>query len=486
MEVFKADVAIIGAGGAGLRAAIAVAEADPALTIALVSKVYPMRSHTVAAEGGAAAVTQPHDSLEQHFHDTVAGGDWLCEQDVVEYFVAQAHEEMVQMEHWGCPWSRTADGHVNVRAFGGMKIERTWFAADKTGFHMLHTLFQTSIKYPSIRRFDEHFCVDLIVDDGRVQGVVAIDIATGEFRLIEAKAVDHRHRRRGPRVPREHQRRHRHRRRHGARVPPRRAAARHGVRAVPPDLHAGHRPALHRGLPRRRRLPAEQGRLPLPAGLRPRAAPSPTPRNKAMELGPRDRLSQAFWHEKQKGRTIDGPHGAVVHLDLRHLGEKKLRERLPQIYELAVEYLGVDPAKAADPRAAGSALHDGRHHRRRQDRVAAARPVFGRRMLERRHPRRQPAGLELADRTASCSARSPVIEAARIRKNGARTATPATLGTAGRSDTRARARASSRATAAPSASPRCAREMAQEHGRRLRHLPHRRRRCRRPATSSPN
>ena len=94
MEVFKADVAIVGAGGAGLRAAIAVAEADPKLVIALISKVYPMRSHTVAAEGGAAAVTRPDDSLEHHFNDTVGGGDWLCEQDVVEYFVAHAHEEL--------------------------------------------------------------------------------------------------------------------------------------------------------------------------------------------------------------------------------------------------------------------------------------------------------------------------------------------------------------------------------------------------------
>ena len=148
-----------------------------------------MRSHTVAAEGGAAGVIPGDDTLEDHFHDTVAGGDWLCEQDVVEYFVAHCTEEMVQMEHWGCPWSRKADGHVNVRAFGGMKIERTWFAADKTGFHMLHTLFQTSIKYPSIKRFDEYFCVDLMVEDGRVQGVVAIEIATGEFLLIQAKAV---------------------------------------------------------------------------------------------------------------------------------------------------------------------------------------------------------------------------------------------------------------------------------------------------------
>jgi fumarate reductase flavoprotein subunit len=186
VEIYKADVVIVGGGGAGLRAAIAVAESDPALRIALVSKVYPMRSHTVSAEGGSAGVKQATDSLEYHFNDTVGGGDWLCEQDVVEYFVAQCTEELTQLEHWGCPWSRTPDGHVNVRAFGGMKIERTWFAADKTGFHMLHTLFQTSIKYPSIKRFDEHFCVDLVVEDGRVQGVVAIEIASGEFTLVEA------------------------------------------------------------------------------------------------------------------------------------------------------------------------------------------------------------------------------------------------------------------------------------------------------------
>ena len=120
-----------------------------------------------SADGGAAAVTQPHDSLEAHFHDTVSGGDWLCEQDVVDYFVAHCTEEMVQLEHWGCPWSRKADGHVNVRAFGGMKIERTWFAADRTGFHMLHTLFQASLRHPPIRRLDEYFCVELLVEDGR-------------------------------------------------------------------------------------------------------------------------------------------------------------------------------------------------------------------------------------------------------------------------------------------------------------------------------
>jgi fumarate reductase flavoprotein subunit len=155
MDVIDADVVIVGAGGAGLRAAIAVAEADPALSVALISKVYPMRSHTVAAEGGAAAVIGEDDSLENHFDDTVTGGDWLCDQDAVELFVKEAPKELNRMERWGCPWSRRPGGQVAVRPFGGMKVERTWFAADKTGFHMLHTLFQTSLKYPSIKRYDE-------------------------------------------------------------------------------------------------------------------------------------------------------------------------------------------------------------------------------------------------------------------------------------------------------------------------------------------
>jgi fumarate reductase flavoprotein subunit len=348
LEVFKADVVIVGAGGAGLRAAIAVAEADPSLKVALVSKVYPMRSHTVAAEGGAAAVTQSHDSLEHHFNDTVAGGDWLCEQDVVEYFVAHAHEEMVQMEHWGCPWSRTDDGHANVRAFGGMKIERTWFAADKTGFHMLHTLFQTSIKYPSIKRFDEHFCVDLLVEDGRAQGVVTIEIASGEFRMIQARAVIIATGGAG-RVFRENT--------NGGIVTGdgMALAYRHGVPLRDMEFVQYHPTCMPRtGLLFTEACRGEGGFLVNKDGYRylqdyGLGPAEPVPRNKAMELGPRDRLSQAFWHEMKKGRTIDGPLGSVVHLDLRHLGERKLRERLPQICELAEEFLGIDPAHTPIP-----------------------------------------------------------------------------------------------------------------------------------------
>src|SRR5262249_4734190 len=151
--------------GAGLRAAIAVAEGNPQLSVAVISKVYPMRSHTVSAEGGAAAVIKTDDSLDEHAYDTISGGDWLCDQDAVEGFVREDPEEMLRLGHWGCPWSREPDGHIAVRPFGGMKIERTWFAADKTGFHLLHSLFQTTLKYETIRRYDEFFVMKLLVDD---------------------------------------------------------------------------------------------------------------------------------------------------------------------------------------------------------------------------------------------------------------------------------------------------------------------------------
>lgn len=350
MDIIKTDVAIVGAGGGGLRAAIAIAEKNPELEIALISKVYPMRSHTVAAEGGAAGVVRDDDSLENHFNDTVSGGDWLCEQDVVDYFVEHATPELVQLEHWGCPWSRKPDGHVNVRRFGGMKIPRTWFAADKTGFHMLHTLFQTSIKYPSIKRFDEHFCLDLLEFDGRVQGVVCFDIQNGVPRIIQAKSVilatgggsrTYRYNTNGGIVTGD-----------GMAL-----AYRHGVPLRDMEFVQYH----PTGLPGSGILMTEgcrgEGGIMLNKdgyrylqdyGLGPET-PVGEPKNKYMELGPRDRLSQAFWQEQQKGRVISGSMGDVVHLDLRHLGEKHIMERLPFICELARAYAGVDPVKEPIP-----------------------------------------------------------------------------------------------------------------------------------------
>ncbi|KUM04547.1 fumarate reductase (quinol) flavoprotein subunit [Chromobacterium subtsugae] len=348
MKTYQADIAIVGAGGAGLRSAIAAAQADPGLKIALVSKVYPMRSHTVAAEGGSAAVKQDHDSFDAHFHDTVAGGDWLCEQDVVEYFVRQCPQEMVQLEHWGCPWSRKEDGSVNVRAFGGMKIERTWFAADKTGFHMLHTLFQTSIQFPQIQRFDEYFCADLIVEDGQARGVLAIEIASGESLLIEAGAVVMATGGAG-RVFRENT--------NGGIVTGdgMALAYRHGVPLRDMEFVQYHPTCMPRtGLLFTEACRGEGGVLINKDGYRylqdyGLGPAEDKPRNKFMELGPRDRLSQAFWHEQQKGRAAQGPWGEAVYLDLRHLGHAKLRERLPQICELAEEFLGIDPAQAPIP-----------------------------------------------------------------------------------------------------------------------------------------
>lgn len=350
MQTIITDIAVIGAGGAGLRTAIAAAEANPNLEVALISKVYPMRSHTVAAEGGSAAVIKEEDSLENHFNDTVGGGDWLCEQDVVEYFVANATREMIQMEQWGCPWSRKDNGEVNVRRFGGMKVERTWFAADKTGFHMLHTLFQTSMKYPQIKRFDEYFVVDLLVVDEQVQGVIAIHMAEGELVVIKAKSVV---------LATGGAGRVYHCNTNGGIVTGdgMAMAYRHGVPLRDMEFVQYHPTGLPgTGILMTEGCRGEGGiivnkngyRYLQDYGMGPET-PVGQPKNKYMELGPRDKVSQAFWHEQQKGNTIKHPLGDVVLLDLRHLGEAYLHERLPFICELAKAYVNVDPAKEPIP-----------------------------------------------------------------------------------------------------------------------------------------
>lgn len=344
MQIIKTDVAIVGAGGSGLRAAIEIAKNHPELDIALISKVYPMRSHTVAAEGGAAGVAQDHDSLDNHFDDTVSGGDWLCEQDVVQYFVENAAKQLTQLEHWGCPWNRKEDGSINVRAFGGMKIERTWFAADKSGFHILHTLFQTSLQYPKIKRFDEHFCLDLIVEDEKIQGLVILDIAEGEAKLIQAKSVImatggagrvYSYNTNGGIVTGD-----------GMSL-----AYRHGVALRDMEFVQYHPTGLPgSGILMTEGCRGEGGilvnkngyRYLQDYGLGPEVPVGQT-KNKYMELGPRDKLSQCFWQEQQKGNVVKGPRGDVVYLDLRHLGEKKINERLPFIRELAKAYVGIDP-----------------------------------------------------------------------------------------------------------------------------------------------
>jgi fumarate reductase flavoprotein subunit len=342
------DVLLVGGGLAGLRAAIAIAETDPELDVAVVSKVYPMRSHSVSAEGGAAGVMADDDTIEEHIYDTISGSDWLGDQDAIEAFVNEAPRELLQLEHWGCPWSRQDDGRIAVRAFGGMKKKRTWFAADKSGFHMLHALFQTTLKYGAVKRYDESFMTRLLVDDGRVYGVVAIELATGRIQAITAKAV---------------------------------VLATGGCGKVFPfttnaNINTGDGMALayRAGAPLKDMefvqyhptgLPftgiliteaarAEGGWLLNKDGYRflqdyDLGKPTPTPQHRSMELGPRDRVSQAIVGEIEKGRAIETEYGHVVHLDLRHLGEKLIEAKLPMVRELCLQYERIDPVSELIP-----------------------------------------------------------------------------------------------------------------------------------------
>ena len=348
MDLFTCDVLVVGGGGAGLRAAIAVAETHPRLRVAVISKVYPMRSHTVSAEGGAAAVIKSGDSLDEHAYDTISGGDWLSDQDAVEAFVREAPEEMLRLEHWGCPWNREPDGHIAVRPFGGMKIERTWFAADKTGFHLLHTLFQTTLKYDGIERYDEFFVTKLLVDEGRCQGVVAIELATGQIRAITAKAVilgtggcgkvfpftTNANIKNGDGMA---------------------LAYRAGAPLKDMEFVQYHPTGLpFTGILITEAARAEGGWLLNKDGYRylqdyDLGTPTLKPVLRSMELGPRDRLSQCFVKEQEKGRTFEGPYGHYVHLDIRHLGERLIDKKLPFVRELCLKYAGIDPVNEMIP-----------------------------------------------------------------------------------------------------------------------------------------
>jgi len=334
VEHLTHDILVVGGGAAGLRAGIAAVERSPKLSVAIVSKVYPMRSHTVSAEGGMAAVTREYDSLDSHAYDTIKGSDFLADQDSVEYFVKQAPHEAVQLEHWGCPFSRDPDGRISVRAFGGMSVKRTLFATDKIGFHLLHTLFQTSLKYDRIHRYDEWFVTSLLTNANRVEGVTAIDIRTGELFTILAKAViiatggcgrvfqftTNGWIKTGDGMA---------------------LAYRAGVPLKDMEMVQYHPTLLpNTGILITEAARGEGGYLINKDGERfmKRYVPG------KMELGPRDIISRSELTEIKEGRGFEGRYGSYVELDLRHLGEKKIEEKLPFVKELAEKYVGIDPA----------------------------------------------------------------------------------------------------------------------------------------------
>jgi fumarate reductase flavoprotein subunit len=323
VETFVHDIVIVGGGAAGLRAAIAAAETSDSLSIALVSKVYPMRSHTVSAEGGAGAALGPDDSSDLHAFDTIRGSDYLADQDAVEAFVEEAPDEIVQLERWGCPWSREPNGRIAVRAFGGMSVNRTAFAADKTGFHLLHSLFQTSLKYERIVEYDEYFVTKLLVEDGRCSGVAAIDLRDSEIRCFAFTT-------------------------NGAICTGDGMALAYRADVPLKDMEfVQYHPT---GLPGTGILMTEASRgeggyLVNNEGRRFLEDYTPS----KMELGPRDILSRAIMQEIEKGHAFEGQYGHYVHLDVRHLGEKVIDEKLPFVRELAEKFVGIDPVHEPIP-----------------------------------------------------------------------------------------------------------------------------------------
>ncbi|AIY91144.1 succinate dehydrogenase/fumarate reductase flavoprotein subunit [Geoglobus acetivorans] len=341
MEVIKHDIVIIGAGLAGLRAAIAAAEKSREVSIALISKTYPIRCHSVCAEGGTAAVLREDegDSFDLHGWDTVKGADFLADQDAVEFFVREIPKEILRLDNWGCPWSRREDGKIAQRAFGGQSFNRTVFAADRTGFHEVHTLYERSLMYPNITRYDEYFVTNLFIEDNAVKGVSAIHLKTGELAFFNAKAVilatggagrlygftTYSHQVTGDGLA---------------------IAYRAGVPLKDMEFVQFHPTGLiPSGILMTEACRGEGGYLRNRNGERFMEKYAP----ERMELAPRDVVARAMWTEIIEGRGFEGPYGPYIALDLTHLGEEKIEERLPLIRDAARKFAGIDPVEEPIP-----------------------------------------------------------------------------------------------------------------------------------------
>lgn len=339
MEKNTHDVIIVGAGLAGLRAAVAAAKVNSKLDIAVLSKHHPLRSHSVCAQGGTGAVMNEKDSFELHAYDTVKGADFLADQDVVEYFVTQAPKEIVLTEHWGCPWSRKADGKIDQRAFGGHTFPRACFAADMTGFLEMHAIYGKAMSYGNIHFYDEWFVTSLIVENNNAAGLTAIEMKTGKLHAFHAKSIvmasggheriyeftTFSHTTTGDGMAMAY--------RAGAALEDMEFVQFHPTGLVPPGV------LITEG------ARGEGGYLVNADGERfmKRYAAE------KMELAPRDVVSRAEQTEILEGRGLPGPYGPYIALDLRHLGEEKINLRLPLIRDIAIKLGGVDPVKEPIP-----------------------------------------------------------------------------------------------------------------------------------------
>ena len=336
------DVVIVGAGGAGLRAAIE-ASMDPNIRVAVISKVYPTRSHTGAAQGGINASLGnviPEDSPESHAFDTIKGSDFLADQDAVFFMCENAPDIIYELDRWGVPFSRLPDGRIAQRPFGGASFPRTVFSADRTGHVILHTLFEQALARDNIDFYNEYFLLDIIHNGVRVKGVSVYDIKNGEVLNIEAKAVILAT---GGFARIYWQRSTNAVGNTGDGVA---VAFRAGLALKDMEFIQFHPTGLAKtGILLSEACRGEGGYLLNALGERfmKRYAPE------KMELAPRDMVSRAIEYEIKEGRGVGSGTSAYVYLDLRHLGEAKIKERLPQVRQLAIDFEGVDPVKELVP-----------------------------------------------------------------------------------------------------------------------------------------
>lgn len=325
------DVLIVGTGLAGLRAALALQETAD---VAVLSRVHPVRSHSVAAQGGINAALGNHpagadDTWEKHAFDTVKGSDYLADQDAVEILCQAAPGIVYEMEHWGCPFSRFPDGRIAQRPFGGAGAPRTCYAADRTGHALLHTLYEQAVKR-GIPRYDEWLALRLVVAEGRCHGVVALELATGQVETFQARAVLFATGGYG-RVYRKST---------NALINTGSGiglAYRAGVPIKDLEFVQFHPTSLYgTNILITEGARGEGGHLKNRYGERfmERYAAA------AMELAPRDIVARAIQTEILEGRGI-GP--GYVLLDLRHLGAEKIKKRLPGIRQICLDFGDVDP-----------------------------------------------------------------------------------------------------------------------------------------------
>ncbi|WP_456469847.1 FAD-dependent oxidoreductase [Caminibacter sp.] len=339
----KVDVLIIGAGGAGLYAALSAVKENKDLDIAVLTKVYPTRSHTGAAQGGinaALANVDPTDNEELHTFDTVKGSDYLADQEAVKYMCYEAPKIIRAMEHMGVPFSRLNNGKIAQRPFGGASKDRTCYSADKMGHVMLHTLYEQCIK-EGVNFLNEWFMLNIVHNGRRVIGVTAINIATGEVELIKTKAIilatgGHSRIYWGYTSNAL-----------GCTGDGTAAALRAGLPLKDMEFLQFHPTGLRKSaILVSEAARGEGGHLINSLGERFMSKYA----SEKMELGPRDLVSRSIMMEIREGRGFKDEEGReYVHLDLTHLGAEKIKKRLPQIRELAIDFEGIDPIKEPIP-----------------------------------------------------------------------------------------------------------------------------------------